>query len=235
MASQLLLGVIAFLPALAIMYFVLGSQEGFFEHGSMFLALLGGLVLGVLVVIAETFMLVDAGLIFIVIAFPLVETMAKTTLVGLPRFRDERETVMLGGATGIMLGAMVFTFYGQSLAGDPVDWRLLVKAIGGSIGFTGAHFVSGMRLGQGPAEGSLLGGFLPSLAWLLPAHVLLGLLGVVPVEGGVAIQPLRGDWVWAVLLALYGVGIFLWRTPDLIRKALPEKERRRMRREQRSG
>lgn len=232
-ASQLVLGIIEFLPALGILYFVLGEQEGFFRHQAMFLALIGGLVLGLLLAIVETFILTDAGVLFIVVAFALVETMGKTMVVGLPRFRDEPETVLLGGAVGAMLAAMLLVFYGQSLAAEPLSWQMLVKVTGAALGFTGAHFVSGLRLGEGPSRGSVLSGFLPSLGWLLPAHVLLGLLGLVPVEGGAAIQPLMGDWFWAIPLALYGVGIFLWKTPDLLRKGLPRDERRRLQREER--
>lgn len=233
MASQLLLGVIAFLPALGIMYFVLGAQEAFFRHQAMFVALLGGLVLGVLAAIAEAFILTDASVLFIVIAFPLVETMAKTMLVGLPRFQDEDETVLLGGAAGAMLAAMLLVFYIQSIATRATSWQLIAKVVGASIGFTGAHFISGLRLGLGPARGSILGGFLPSLGWLAPAHVFLGFLGFGTIDGVPAIRPLQGAWFWAVPLAVYGLGVFLWRTPDLLEKGLPREERRRLRRERR--
>lgn len=231
MASQLLLGAIAFLPALATLYFVVGAQEQFFRDQAMFLAMIGGLVLGLLVAIAEAVMLTDAGLLFVVIAFPLVETMAKTMLVGLPRFRDEPEAVLLGGAAGAMLAAMVLVYYTRTLAADPLTWQMAVKVVGASVGFTGAHFVSGLRLGQGPAQGSVLGGFLPSFGWLMPAHVLLAPL-LIGFED-LALRPLQGLWVWAIPLAIYGLAIFIWRTPDLIVKGLPKEERRRYRREQR--
>lgn len=230
MASQLLLGLVAFVPALLLLYFVVGAQEAFFRQQAMFVALIGGLVLGVLVAVAETFILTDAGLLFVVVSFPLVETMAKTMLVGLPRFRQERETVLLGGATGAMLAAMLLTFYAQSLTAEPVSWALVVKLVGASLGFTGAHFVSGLRLGLGPAKGSILGGFLPSLAWLLPAHVLLAPL-LIGFQDGV-LRPLQGLWVWAIPLALYGVGIFVWRSPRLIAEGLPKQQRREILRDQ---
>lgn len=231
MASQLLMGTISFLPALAILYFVLGTQEEFFRHQAMFVALIGGLVLGLLVAIPERFILVDASVLFVVVAFPLIETMAKTMLVGLPRFRDRDETVLLGGATGVMMAAMLLVFYGRFVADQALTWQLIVKVLGASIGFTAAHFVSGLRLGLAPSRGSLLGGFFPGFAWLLPAHVLLGLLGLVPVERGIAVLPFQGDWFWALPLALYGIVIFVWRTPGLLEKGLPREERRRLRRE----
>lgn len=236
MASQLVLGLTAFLPALAILYFVLGAQESFFQHKAMFLALLGGFVLGVLAAIPESFILRDASIVFVVPMFALVETMGKTMLVGLPRFQDENETVLLGGAAGATMAAMLLMFYMQTLAAEPISWQLVVKVAGASIGFTGAHFISGLRLGYGPARGSVLSGFLPSLGWLLPAHVLLGLLGLSPTPEALGrVVPLGGDWIWALPLALYGAAIFVWQTPGLIEKGLPREERRRLRRERGEG
>lgn len=231
MAPQLVMGIVSFLPALAIVYVVLGAREEFFRHQAMFVAMIGGLVLGLLVAIAEMFILRDAGILFVVLAFPLVETMGKTMLVGLPRFRDEDETILLGGAAGAMMAAMLMVFYVQYLAEDPLTWQLVAKIAAAAIGLTGAHFVSGLRLGLGPARGSVISGFFPSLFWLLPAHLLLGLLGLVPVERGITVVPLEGDWVTALPLAVYGLAIFLWKTPAFIEKGLPRDERRRLRKE----
>jgi len=227
------LGVISFLPALALLYFVLGAREEFFRHQAMYLAVLGGMVLGVLLAIAETFVLLDAGVLVIVVAFPLMETMGKTMFLGLPRFRDNEETVLLGGAAGATMAAILVVFYGRLLVGQPTTWELIVKVAGTAIGFTGAHFVSGLRLGMGPAEGTVLGGFIPSLLWLAPAHVLLGLLGLSARDGRVIVEPLTGDYLWAILLAAYGLAIFWWRSAEFVREGLPMQARRRWRREQR--
>jgi hypothetical protein len=228
-ASQLFLGIVSFVPALFVVYVVLGAREEFFRDQAMFVAMIGGLVLGLLIAIAEWFMLRDASILFVVLAFPLVETMAKTMLVGLPRFRDEDETVMLGGATGAMMAAMLMVFYVQYVVDDPQTWQLVAKVAAAAIGLTGAHFVSGLRLGLGPARGSITSGFFPSLLWLLPAHVLLGLLGLIPVERGIAVSPLEGEWLTALPLAAYGVAVFLWKTPAFLEKSLPRQERRRLR------
>lgn len=231
MAPQLLLGIVSFLPALAVVYIVLGAREEFFRHQAMFVAMIGGLVLGLLVAIAEWFILQDASILFVVLAFPLVETMAKTMLVGLPRFRDEDETILLGGAAGAMMAAMLMVFYVQYVADDPLTWQLVAKVAAASLGLTGAHFVAGLRLGLGPARGSVTSGFFPSLLWLLPAHLILGFLGLVPVDRGIAVLPLTGDWVTALPLAVYGVAVFVWKTPSFIEKSLPRDERRALREE----
>jgi hypothetical protein len=230
-ASQLFLGILAFLPALSIVYFVLGAQEEFFRDQAMFVAMIGGLVLGLLVAIAERFILQDASVLFVVLAFPLVETMAKTMLVGLPRFRDREETVLLGGAAGAMMAAMLVVFYVQYVAGEPTTWQLLVKVLAAAIGLTGAHFVSGLRLGLGPARGSITSGFLASLLWLIPAHAILGFLGLVPVQRGLAVVPLEGSWVTAAILALYGIVVFVWKTPVFMERGLPRDQRRKLREE----
>lgn len=233
MSTGLVLGILSFAPAFAVVYWVLGAQEDFFEHKAMAFSLIGGLVLGIVVGIPERFILLDAGVLFVIPMFAAVETMGKTMMLGLGRFRDEPQTILLGGAAGATMAGMLMMFYVQSLVEQPFSWVLGVKVALGAVGFTTAHFVSGMRLGQGPANGSVVGGFLPSLGWLLPAHVFLGLLGMVPVNGHVVVQPLAGDWIWSVPLAVYGVGLFVWKTPELVRKGLPQAERRRWRREQR--
>lgn len=232
MASPLLLGLMVFAPAFGVMYFVLGAQEEFFEHKAMFLALLGGLVLGILLGIAERFILLDAGFLFVVGAFTVIETLGKTAVVGLPRFRGNPETVLLGGALGATLAAMLMMFYLQFSAVDqPATWQLFTKVALAAVGFTGAHVVAGLRLGRGPAEDDLLSGILPAFGWLFPAHLFLAFVGLT---GGIpAVSPLAGEWTEAIPLALYGVAIFVWRTPDLVRKGLPQEERRRWRREQR--
>ncbi len=233
MSTGLVAGILAFAPAFAAVYWVLGAQEDFFEHKAMVVALIGGLVLGILVAIPEMFILVDAGVLFVIPMFALVETMGKTMLLGLGRFRDEPQTILLGGAVGATMAAMLMMFFVQTVIEQPLSAVLVAKVALASLGFTAAHFVSGMRLGEGPASGSVVGGFLPSLGWLLPAHVFLGLLGTVPANGQVIVQPLAGDWIWSVPLAVYGVVVFVWKTPDLVRKGLPQAERRRIRREQR--
>jgi hypothetical protein len=234
-APTLFLGIASFLPALAIVYFVLGAQEEFFRHQAMFVAMIGGLVLGLLVAIVEWFVLSDASVLFVVLAFPLVETMAKTMLVGLPRFRDRDETILLGGAAGAMMAAMLATFYvfylQNSQAAQAASWQLYVKVFAAAVGFTGAHFVSGLRLGLGPARGSITSGFFASLLWLLPAHLLLGFLGLVPVERGLGVIPLEGSWVTALILAVYGIAVFVWKTPAFIERGLPRDERRKLREE----
>jgi hypothetical protein len=223
------MGIVSFLPALAVVYVVLGAREEFFREQAMFVAMIGGLVLGLLVAIAERFILLDAGILVVVIAFPLVETMAKTMLVGLPRFRDEDETILLGGAAGAMMAAMLMVFYVQFLTDAPLTWQLLAKVAAAAIGLTGAHFVCGLRLGLGPARGSIVSGFFPSVLWLLPAHVLLGLLGLVPTEQGIGVVPLEGEWLTAIPLALYGIVVFVWKTPAYLEKSLPRDERRELR------
>lgn len=234
MSTGLVVGILSFAPAFGVVYWVLGAQEDFFEHKAMVLALIGGLVLGILAAIPEMFVLVDAGVLLVIPMFALIETMGKTMLLGLGRFRDNPQTILLGGAAGATMAGMLMMFYVQTILDQPLTATLIAKVALAAIGFTGAHFISGMRLGEGPAKGSVVSGFLPSLAWLLPAHVFLGLLGMILIEGQVIVQPLAGDWIWSVPLAVYGAAIFVWKTPDLVRKGLPQAERRRIRREQRN-
>lgn len=231
MVSQLLLGVLNFLPGLLLLYIVLGGYEAHFDDRAMFFAIMGGLILGILLWIAEGFIITDAGILFIVPALTLVETMGKTMFAGLPRFRGERQTVLLTGAMAIVLAPMLLMFYSRFIQSAPVDTSLIIRILSVAVGYTLAHFVTGMIVGQGPARGNLLKGFLPGALWLLPVHVLLGLLAVV--EGGPPVAWMQGDLVWAVLIAVYGISLFLWKGPRLLVEGLDRRERKAWYRQQR--
>ncbi|MDX1610822.1 MAG: hypothetical protein R3185_00540 [Candidatus Thermoplasmatota archaeon] len=233
MVSQLAMGMVAFLPAVAILYAYIGPHDKHFRHNAMFMVLVGSLALGLAAGFAELFIITDAGLLLVVFALPLVETMAKTMLVGLPRFRGRAETVLLGGAVGLGTAAMIFMTYAQVIRMEPDSWRLWTTLVAVSIGFTLTHFISGLMLGQGPAEGKVLGQFLSSYLILLPAHGLLIWLGLAQ---GLAYQPFvnYNSIEIGLLLAAYGV-LLTWRMAGpLIRLGLPAQEKARMRREARA-
>lgn len=234
MVSNLVVGLISFLPGMLVLYLVIGAYEQHFRHKAMFLAIIGGLVLGLLIAVAEAFVMSDAALLFVILAFPVMETLGKAALLGLPRFQDEPETVLLGGAVGATVAPMLLMMHVQFVAEVPLVGWLLVNIVGAAVGLTGAHVVSGMVLGQGPARGSVLGSFLPSLAWLLPADALFVMLASTKRFAGRSIgefSPLQGDALWALLLAGYGLLIMVWRSPDLVREGLPADARRAIRRE----
>lgn len=234
MVSQLLLGVIGFLPGVALVYVVLGRHEEHFRDEAMFLALMGGLVMGLAIAFVEAFMLRDwaAGAsvgLFVVVTLPLVETMAKTVVLGLKRFRNNEETVLLGGAMGAGLSAMLFMFYGQFVRSEAVTVGLGVSLTATSIGFALVHFVTGMMVGTGPARGKVTGGFWPGYLYLVPAHLLF-VASTIDLTGGVN-QPFAGSLGFPLAIALYGVGLVLWKGRELVMRGLPPDERRRLRRE----
>lgn len=230
--SQLVLGMIAFLPGMAVLYHFLGEHEDHFRHNAMFMVVLGGMALGLAGGFVELIVMADAIWLVSMVTAPLIETMAKTMIVGLPRFRGEREAVLLGGGAGIGVAALVMMTYSQTVRNAPVSWQLIVTLVSVSIGFTLVHYLSGLLLGLGPAEGSLLSRFLPSYAVLLPAHVLLGFLGLIE---DLRLRPLRNytDVELAVGILAYGVVLTLWWGPKLIKEGLPQPARRELRRQQR--
>lgn len=227
--SQFLAGLINILPGLGVLYFVLGPLEGHFRHEAMFLAVIGGLFLGLGAAIAELFIITGSAPLFVAFALPLVETMAKTMILGLPRFRNNDETVLLGGATGLGLSAMLLIFYGQFVREVPLTPTLTVTLLATAVGFTLAHFISGLELGVGPANGRILGRFLPGYLLLLPAHALF-VLGAIDLESGTNL-PLTGHVGFAIGMAIYGIALLLVRGPALIRRGLPPPERARWRRQ----
>lgn len=230
--SQLLLGMIAFLPGMAVLYQLLGQHEEHFRHNAMFLVVLGGMALGLAGGFVELIVMADAIWLVSMVAAPLIETMAKTMIVGLPRFHKEREAVLLGGGAGIGVAALILMTYSQTVRNAAISWQLIVTLVSVSIGFTLVHYVSGLLLGQGPAKGSVLAKFAQSYAVLLPAHVLLGFLGLIE---DLRLRPLRNytDVELALGILAYGLALTLWWGPKLIKEGLPQPARRELRRQQR--
>lgn len=230
--SQLALGIIAFMPGMVVLYLLLGEHEEHFDHNAMFLVVLGGMALGLVGGFVELIIMADAVWIFSILAAPLVETMAKTMIIGLPRFRGEEQAVLLGGGVGIGVAALVLMTYSQTVRLAPVSWQLVVTLVSVAIGFTLAHYVSGLVLGQGPARGSVIAKFVQSYAILLPAHVLLGFLGLIE---DLRLRPLRNytDVELAVGVLIYGLVLTLAWGPKLIKEGLPQQARRELRRQER--
>lgn len=231
MVSQLVLGMIAFLPGIAVLYAHIGQHEAHFRHNAMFLCLLGGMALGLAGSFVELIVMSESFYVIAMLAAATVETMAKTMVVGLPRFRGHNETVLLGGATGLGVAALTMMAYSQTLRAEPASWRLWTTLVSVSIGFTLVHHVSGMLLGQGPAEGRLLSRFLPSLGVLLPAHILLMIMGLDPATD--TMRPLLSyqNIEFGLLLLGYGLLLFWLMGPKLAKRGLPEEEQKRLRRQ----
>ncbi len=234
MVSQLVLGMIAFLPGVAVLYQLLGEHEEHFRHNAMFLVVLAGMALGLAGGFVELIIMADAIWLISMAAAPLIETMVKTMIVGLPRFRHEREAVLLGGGAGIGVAALILMTYSQTVRNAPLSWQLIVTLVSVAIGFTLVHYVSGLLLGQGPAQGSVLGKFAQSYAVLLPAHILLGLLGLIE---DLRLRPLRNytDVELAIGILVYGLVLALFWGPKLIKEGLPQTARRELRRQEREA
>jgi hypothetical protein len=236
---------VTIVPALGLLFYLLNRYEGYFEDARVFFSLIVGFFAGLVVAFLETVAFrfdspefaADAGpgtaLLFYVGGYALVESAAKTVVLGTTRFRKRKDTPYYGAALGIGFGAMLAlqVVAGRFSAIDAVGWAFdaqtaLVVAL--TLAFAAATLLaqaaSGILVGRGAAGGSLWRGLAHGAFVLMPALAFAWLGGLDRASVIAA----------AAVLALgYGLAVVLWTRRILDGIVPPEirdqvlKERRR--------
>jgi hypothetical protein len=254
-ASTFLLAAVAtIVPALGLLFYLLNRYEGYFEDARVFFALIVGFFAGLVVAFLEAVafrfdspeFIAEAGPVTAFLLFmggyALVESAAKTTVLGTSKFRKRKDTPYYGAALGIGFGAMValqtvarrfqdITTIGWALDGPTVLVVLLTLAFAVSTLMVQAG--SGILVGRGAAEGRLFRGLAHGALAQMPAFAFLW-YGLVTDVAFI---------VTAAVLSLgYGLALVFWTRRILDRIVPPEirdqvlKERRReARREERAA
>ena len=242
------------IPALGFLWYLLGRYEGYFEDARVFFSLVVGFFAGLVVAFleaaafpfnSEEFVL-SAGwgtaFLLFVGGYALVESAAKTIVLGTAKFRKRKDTPYYGAALGIGFGAMValqsvalgFTRIGEvgwhwDLATVAIAAFVLMLAYGnllvqGAVGVWVGRGASDGRLWRGMAHGALL--HMPLLVFLWVARL----------EGLFTIS------LAAVGAMVYGLGLVYYTQRNVLDKVVPPeirdlvaKERRRAEREKMRG
>ncbi len=252
--GDLLAAIAIFLPTIALVWFFLGRYEGFFEDARLFFAMGAGLfaalVIRFLEVRAFTFdsprtfqpegalttgtMLIS--FLYTAFGFGLIQTLAKTAILGFKKFRMRKDSAYYGAALGLAFGAMWATEYvaahlakdGGHLITTPaailLDAFLLMLGFG--VVLTGG--ASGTWIGREVGEGRLWRGTVVGSLWLAPPLALVWLWRNLDDQVIPAISALA----WGIFALVYVDRRILQRiVPPEIRDMV-RKERRR---EQRKG
>ncbi len=250
MASLFLVAAaVTILPALGALFYLLNRYEGYFEDARVFFALVVGFFAGLVVAFLENVafafdsdrFIADAGpgtaFLFFVGGYALVESAAKTVVLGAGKFRKRKDTPYYGAALGIGFGAMVglqavaLGFDATGILDRPfgADWLLVAALIVlSALGTVLASAASGVFVGRGAAEGKLWRGLAHGALVLMPTLACLWFFRPAP-----AILP-------AVASAAYGLAAVIWVQRRVLDRIVPPeirdqvlKERRREQREKR--
>ena len=242
------------IPALGFLWYLLGRYEGYFEDARVFFSLIVGFFAGLVVAFMETVLfpfnsdafIASAGfgtaLVLFVGGYALVESAAKTIVLGTGKFRKRKDTPYYGAALGIGFGAMVAL---QSVALGfnrigVIGWRLDVDTVAiasfvlmlafGNLLTQGAV---GVWIGRGVADGRLWRGLVHGALLHMPFLLLLWLARL---EGLLTIS------LAAVGAIVYGAGLVYYTQHNILDKVVPPeirdlvmKERRRAEREKMRG
>lgn len=244
----LLAAVVTILPALGLLFYLLGRYEGYFEDARVFFALIVGFFAGLVVAFLENVafrfdspdFIDSAGagtaLLFYVGGYALVESAAKTIVLGAAKFHKRKDTPYYGAALGIGFGAMVAlqTVAVRFQAIQDVGWAFdqpTALVVGLTVLFAAANLfvqaASGILVGRGVADGRLWRGLAHGALAEMPFFLFLW-FGLVDRVAFIVAAALLG--------VAYGLGLVLWTRRILDGIVPPEirdqvlKERRRARR-----
>ncbi|MFO1532318.1 MAG: hypothetical protein ABR562_01245 [Thermoplasmatota archaeon] len=252
-SSNLVAAVLTLLPAMGLLWLYLRRYEGYFEQNRLFFALVVGLFAGTAVRFVEVALFpfdnprllqpegdFSTGTLvysfaYTMLGLAVLETFAKTAILGAKKFRARKDTPYYGAAVGLGFGAMwtiqVIASPTHGLVFDAASGKmvtttpalvldLFVFLLG--MGLLLAQAASAIWVGRGSGEGRLWRGAMQGTFWLAPG---LGMFWVF-LNGGDQVYPAIGAVAW---------GIFAMAFADrrVLERIVPQDVRDMVRRERR--
>lgn len=197
--ADLLASIAVFLPAVGFTLWLLGRYDGYFEHPRLFFAMGAGLFAALLVRFLEVQLFpferpaalqptyhpvtepfttgtLVASFFYTAVGYALIESFARTAILGVRKFRSRKDTPYYGAALGLAFGAMwgtsflreaIITEEGRLVLNAPVlvvDGSALVVAVGLMLSGAAAGVWTGKEIGTG----KLWLGTLIGLGWAAP-------------------------------------------------------------------
>lgn len=249
-SDYLVASVLTIIPALGFLFWLLRRYEGYFEDARVFFSLTVGFFAGLVIAFLENVAFAfdsasfvsAAGLgtafLFFVGGYALVESAAKTVVLGAGKFRKRKDTPYYGAALGIGFGAMIAL---QAVALGLVQTGLLDRAFGlqealalllivlsasGTLLTAGA---TGVWIGRGVTQGKLWRGLAYGSLLTMPNLVFLWFF-----RPGPAVIPAFGAFLYGLILAVITQHRILDHVvPPEIRDQVLKQRRREARREDR--
>lgn len=231
--------IICFIPAIAILYYILDKNEDCFEEKKIFLSLLIGFFLGLIAAIMEMFgfftlkpniiykdnikyVIYSNYLIMSIFVIALFQNALKSLVLSWKRFRQRTDTAFYGASLGLGFGALYsfisFSVFFQNFN----DYRAFISAIFFIIGILFLHCSFGIILGYGSYREKIF-------SYYIFAVILQIILNIIFFYGN-TLTTQEELVLPAIITFLYGFNLFLYVYKNIIPECLPEKIKKERRR-----
>ena len=236
------------IPAIILMFYMLGPFEGLFNEQSVFYSFVIGMSVGVFVGVIHV--AVDpwalqtyfTSLVIFVIGFAMFDTLLRVVLFNSKKFSLKMETTFYTTAFSLGYGAMLAALWFYRSFTHPtaeVNALVIIAYIAASFSFAVVYGSTGMLIGFGAYEGFIwkiaamsvfLQVILNLLWWMAMASSIYTQPGVLPVwELGVVVMGIA---------TIYGIYLLRWTmnkvVPDLLPSEMMRFRRRLLRKRQRT-
>jgi RsiW-degrading membrane proteinase PrsW (M82 family) len=222
-STMALAGVVGIAPALALMYWTMSRytypkvDKPFFDDRKVFSMFAVGMVIGVIVFGIQSWFPLDV--LYVALAFALVEELLKLVILNMPRFQRKLDTAFYGLSLGLGIGATMafgaaFSIIATADQMSPLDWVLILVL---AVQFVTLHASTGATIGTGVAKGYPFEIFTQAAM----VHIAYSLLMV-------AFFAVAEPWwyvtvpVATVLLVSYYLYVHYRLLPSLVEEALSE-------------
>jgi len=209
-SASLFLGIV---PALIFLLISVRGYEGFLKQKNIFLAFIGGIIIGFAATVLEIY---TGDLpIYIILAYPVFEQLFKTIILNIGRLQEKRETVIYGLTLGLGFGSVSTSasiMRGTISAGDYLSLGLVIF---GSLGIIMLQGATGVLIGYGVYKKELT-------KWVIAA-ILLQIsynIGIVIVQG-------LSIYIVVIYLFVFGLIIYWYGTRKIMPRILLESQRRK--------
>jgi RsiW-degrading membrane proteinase PrsW (M82 family) len=209
-SASLFLGII---PALLFLLISVRGYEGFLKQKNIFLAFIGGIIIGFVAAVLEIY--TGDVPIYIILAFPVFEQLFKTIILNIGRLQEKRETVIYGLTLGLGFGAVSTSasiIRGTIKAGDYLSLGLVIF---GSFGIIMLQGATGVLIGFGVYKKELM-------KW-----VIFAILLQIIFNTGVIIIQRFSIYIIVTYLFVFGVIIYWYATKKIMPRILLESQRRK--------
>jgi RsiW-degrading membrane proteinase PrsW (M82 family) len=209
-SASLFLGII---PALLFLLISVRGYEGFLKQKNIFLAFIGGIIIGFVAAVLEIY--TGNVPIYIILAYPVFEQLFKTIILNIGRLQEKRETVIYGLTLGLGFGAVSTSasiMMGTISAGDYLTLGLVIF---GSFGIIMLQGATGVLIGFGVYKKELT-------KWVILAIIIQ----IIYNTGVIIVQPLSIYFI-VIYLFVFGAIIYWYATKKIMPRILLESQRRK--------
>jgi RsiW-degrading membrane proteinase PrsW (M82 family) len=233
-----LTGLMGFVPAMALLYYLLDRYDVVIKDQPLFGFFAGGIIIGMVAFVAHAFIdnqtleFLDLAVFVFVIGFAFFEEFVKYIILYYKKFVGKYETTYLGLSLGLGFGATaILSFSYIDIYQTPeilVESPLTIPmSIAYSLGAVGMHGTAGGLIGYGSAKKVRW----TYLGMAIGLHVLFNFLSLAFWWSGSQ----GGRFSLTIILAIIGMAGIMYFKKEIMTKSLPRSLARKRRRMLRAG